>query len=59
MTCVMTLVATLLLVRMGSLGRAGSAVAVVVMVTVIVACGSVYWLMENLELLNSFLYRSD
>ena len=57
MTCSMTVVATLLLVRMASLGRLGSAMAVVVMVTVIMICGFVYWLMENLDLLNSFFYR--
>ncbi|XP_070180146.1 steryl-sulfatase-like isoform X2 [Littorina saxatilis] len=58
MTCVMTLVFTWSLIRLARLGRTGSAMAVVVMVTVILTCGLVYWVMENLELLNSFFYRN-
>lgn len=57
-TCIMAVVCTYALVRLGSLGRVGSAVAIVVMVTVICICGLVFWLIESLGLLNSYFYRN-
>jgi hypothetical protein len=57
LTCVTAIVTTLLLVRMGKLGRKASCAAYFVLVTILAGCGLVYFIMENMALLNSFMCR--
>ncbi|KAK7505580.1 hypothetical protein BaRGS_00003325 [Batillaria attramentaria] len=57
-TCIMAVVSTLLFIHMGALGSVASAVAVLVMVTIISTCGLVFWVMNSLDVLNSFFYRN-